>query len=271
VGKVGCGEFTRLKWDRLDYLLSVHVPIVCGIIRRNFWAMPYYHYFDMYAGPGIYGEEYGNGLAGEDGSPIRALLALRSARYPYRVRFFDTSQRQVDSLRESLAVRGFHQEMSNIRKADCAAGVQEIMSMPAGRNARMLGMVFFDPNGKPDWPAIRTLARHPNSTYLDFFINLNVSIHKRLYYSSVHDDSLRPTEWLRVLGKKSIYLWRPAKSSPEQFTLSYCTNGPFPEFENHGFHHIDTEAGQEIVRLIDFRPDERKTLSRARGFLPGFE
>lgn len=271
MGKVGCGEFTRLKWERLDYLLSVHVPMVCGIARRNLWVIPFYHYFDMYSGPGIYGEEHDPDLSGTVGSPLRALRALRAAGYPYRVRFHDADRRQTAALRASLEAQGFQQEVKYVHDADCAAGVREIMRIPAGRNARMFGMVFFDPNGKPDWPAIQALSAHPNSIHLDFFINLNTAYHKFLFYSSIHDDSLRPTEWLRVLGKKSIYLWRPAKSCDQQFALSYCTNGPFPEFKNHGFHHIDTEEGQEIVRSIDYRPDERRALARSRGFLPGFE
>jgi hypothetical protein len=271
VGEVGCGEFTRLKWDRLDYLISVHVPMVRGIMQRNYWVQPFYYYFDMYSGPGIYTEQHDNDLAGEAGSPIRVLRALRAARLPYRVRFYDSSPQQADSLRGSLATAGFPQEVINVRNADCEAGVRDIMAIPTGRNSRIYGMVFFDPNGRPDWPAIKALSTHLNSQFLDFFINLNTSITKWLFYSSIHKDSMRPTEYLRSLRKNSVYLWRPPKSSPEQFTLSYCTNGSFPEFKKHGFHHIDSPEGQDIVRLIDYRPDERKALARARGILPGFE
>lgn len=262
---VGCSEFTPEKWNRLDYLLGAHVKI-CRSIMQKLGCLQIYDYFDFYAGPGIYSPddagEYRE-LIGQAGSPIRAIRALNASGIRYRAWLSDEcpliTRRLADNLKQVAPCRFV------VNPLDCKSAVDWLTGK---QNQRFkIGLAFFDPNGQPDWDAIAKFSEaYP---YIDLLINVSTALIKRMN-NPIHK-AKRPTEYLRGLGKKHIYLWDPCPGDKHQFSLAVCINwGQFPKFGTLGFHRIDTAWGRIIADRIDYSRDERIARGTMPGFLPFF-
>lgn len=274
MSNVGCSIYTREKWARLEYLLSIHVRICKGIMSRNDWVSGAYHYFDFYAGPGAYNESHSTLLAGEIGSTIRALDIFDREQVEHRSFFTEHDTDTYTNLVETIAARQPH-PCPWVREMSCEEAIDKLCSdwhlLSNSDHKVPFGLAFFDPNGVPDWPSLKRFARSKRFQRIDHLININSAICKWVFTSRLHKETKRPTEHLRELDKKKIYLWEPTPGDSHQFALAYCTNGPFPEFRDWGFHLIDSPQGQRIARRIDFSPKERLELSNKTGFLRGFD
>jgi three-Cys-motif partner protein len=272
---VGTSGVTRLKWERLGTLLDVHIRMVKGVFARlarttrDFNRS--YHYFDLYAGPGFYSPRHSAELAGLIGSPLIAIRRLKASGLPFIPYLADADIDICDDLRASLIQDGFAADDFRVIKACCAGSVDHLLHLPSGPNR--YGLMFVDPNGYPDWAALRELMHHPRSLFhcVDILINLNATVHKRCLGSSLHDEERRPTEYLKGLKKDYISLWNPGPANPHQFTLAYLTNQKRLEFRGQDFHAIDSPHGKAIVRLIDHTREERLALDPIPGLLPGME
>jgi hypothetical protein len=268
---VGCSDLSPLKWERLAYHLSVHIPICGAIINKSSWVHPHYHYIDLYAGPGIYAADRWPDMAGMRGSPLIALEKLREFGLSHSCVFVEP--RWGDFLRKSLVDAGFAERAGDVLDLHCREAVERLIERFAlVRNRRFYGLVFVDPNGYPRYDSLRELASiHPFQT-MDFLIHVNATANKRCLASPNHPETIRPTEHLRSLGKKFIYLWTPGPGCRNNFTLAHLTNWDrFPQFRPLGFYKIDSAEGERIAFKIDYNETERKARAGSPGFLPGID
>jgi hypothetical protein len=281
---IGCGKYTREKWERFIYLLRVHAEMYRLIMQKCRWADSVYSYFDFYAGPGLYTEHDSNpDLAGEYGSPVLATRildevfnsrpGLAANGEPLEVRSFIFDPYEYDRL--SSCLRGIGLRGGMIDRLPCDRAVDRLIDNwreATGCSPRKpVGLAFFDPNGVPDWDSLRRFSGCKLFRRVDLLININTAIGRLVRLSQVHPETMTSTERLRELGKEEIYLWEPAPSDKHQFALAFCTNcpdGKFPEFRRQGFHRIDSERGGRIARRIDLARWER-TREGLPGYLPG--
>ncbi len=267
---VGCSAFTHEKWERFDYLLGIHIEMCKGIISRESWASRAYHYFDFYAGPGIYGLEESEELAGQYGSPIRALQQFeKRAPLEFILQCFDHDTEIAGRLTAILCRMlklGLHCEVMSCDEAVDYLLSNEWHEINLMSQMKAFGLAFFDPNGVPDWQAAKRFARSKRFNRVDLLFNINSAVCKWVFSSRLHPETKRPTEHLREMNKKSIYLWTPSPGDSHQFALAYCTNGPFPQFRQWGFHRLDTPEGARIGRMIDFSPRERRDMGGTTPF-----
>jgi hypothetical protein len=283
---IGCSLYTREKWERFEYLLNVNAMMWRGIMQRCRWAENVFSYFDFFAGPGLYTDADRVDLAGEYGSPIRALRVLeevfsdpghRSASgEPLGIRGFFSDSLEWERLRACLVQLGHPGD--EVRGLICDRAVDDLLAQwtpAAGQHPRKpVGLAFFDPNGQPPWDAIGRFAGAWIFDRIDLLINVNATVGKRVRLSPLHAESRMPTEYLRSIGKKYIYLWEPSPGDSHQFALAFCTNCTdwrFPEFARKGFHALETEKGQRIARRIDLTDSERRRAGGSVGFLAGME
>lgn len=238
-----------------------------GIIPRESWTSEAYHYFDFYAGPGLYTKEESPELAGEVGSPIRAIETIRAEfPGPCRVFFFDEKPETAFRLGANLQAR-FGAKI-DVPALACKEAVESLLLADDIR--KPCGLAFFDPNGIPDWHSLRWFAQSLKFKRIDILLNINSTAAKRARKSPKHLDAdykIPPTQHLRKLGKKRVLLWEPYPGDRHQFALAYCTNGPGPEWEESQFFSIGTPAGQRIARRIDLSYGERIALGGSTGYL----
>lgn len=262
---VGCSDASPEKWRRFGYLLGAHMAATKKIIERERWANRKYQYIDLYAGPGLYTAAHHPKLAGMIGSPILALDAAAAVDLACDFHFVEPD---VHADLEAAVATHPKAVGRRIYKTDCCDAVGPLFQAipPAS-----FGLLFVDPNGKPDWGAVRALARRYQK--IDVLINVNATIHKRCRLSSRDPQTATTCDHLRDVssaGKPQIMLWAPEKSDCHQFTLAYLTNGPTFEAKRQGFHPITSPEGRRIARRIDLSEKERRELGPDPGFLPGF-
>lgn len=261
---VGCSGFTREKWERLEHLLETHLAICREIMPKH--GIEEYAYFDFYAGPGVYAASDSVELAGEVGSPIRAMRILAAFGMPFRAYLFDP--REAGRLLVNVGLTRTWGDPVEIDGLPCDEAVDRVIA--SGDRPR-IGLAFFDPNGQADWAAIRRFCEA--FRYIDVLINVASGTIKRLRLSShpYHRalGTARPTVYLRSLGKKRTYLWDPCPGDRHEFALAFCTNCPdFPESRELGFHLSTTPKGKCIARRIDHSHRERELMGGLPGFLP---
>jgi three-Cys-motif partner protein len=279
----GCSGSTREKWKRFEYLLRVHAAMCRLIMTKHRWADSAYSYFDFFAGPGLYDETDHAGLAGEFGSPVRALTILKEIFVdpggeaangePLAVRAFFHDPNVWHRLQHCLDRLGMHGGI--VDDVPCEQAVDALIEGWPGMTGcspwKPLGLAFFDPNGQPPWSSIKAFSSEKCFDHIDFLINVNSTVIKRVLKSSIHAETRTPTQHLVELGKDDVYLWEPTPGDIHQFALAYCTNGPFPEFRKLGFHFINSDKGRQIADRIDMTAKEYKSSGDARGFLRGME
>ena len=268
---VGCSEYTILKWERFAYLFDVEIGIIGGILSRMpGWADERFWYYDFYAGPGIYSEREAHYLAGRHGSPMIAVAMLRESRLNYRANLYDEKDETARRLQRAIDSH-FPGSTVSIDTRSFRDAVDGLRPLPGEKKA--LGLAFIDPNGPPDWKALEDFCKSRRGDRTDVLINVNSSNMKLQYVSPKHAEHMRPTEHLKALGKRYIYLWEPAPSDMHQFALAFCTNCPestFPDFPKKGFHKMSSEMGGVIARRIDMTHKERKAAAvKGQGVLFG--
>jgi len=127
-----------------------------------------------------------------------------------------------------------------------------------GSHARkVMGLVFADPNGSPDWPALEMIAGTQQYRQLDFLVNVNATSIKRCRNSPLCKGYRLLSESIAALGKKHVYVWAPHRSNSWQFALVFATNwNKFPEFSRSGFWRIDSPEGQKIFNRLNYTQKE---------------
>jgi three-Cys-motif partner protein len=260
---VGCTELSRLKWERLEYLLDIHIPMVRGIISRGLWAERRYHYVDLYAGPGLYDESDNPVLAGEIGSPVRALRALKRHGMAYRYLFFESDEAIATRLCKGLSLDD--NRNGSIFARSCHQADEQVVaswSDRTGRIADLHGLIFADPNANDDicWETLRRLAYRPRFYRVDILVNVNATAPKRIRGAFPGREVVRPSAELAAL-KRNVYLWQPHEADRWQYTLAFCTNmNDFPELRRQGFHHVESDCGRLLAWKMDYSTKERASM-----------
>ena len=258
---VGCNyRFTPQKWDRFRYLIRTHLPMVRGITSREKWALPEYHYFNLYAGPGMYSDQIGDSLFGSDGSPLIAAGILRP--HNHKLFFNDADPSCIVSLTTALAESAIRSQVSCMDVADFAEMVCDKdwrYSQFGSVDRKAMGLLFADPNGSPDWTALEQITVCKQYDRLDVLVNVNATSIKRCRTSPMHRHKYRTlADELARLRKRYLYVWTPHKSNAWQFALIFATNwDKFPEFRKSAFHRIDTPEGAAVFERLNLTEKER--------------
>jgi hypothetical protein len=257
---VGTSGTTLAKWDAFSYLMAVHINMVKEVFAASPRdVVPAYVYLDLYAGPGLYEVRHDADLAGQLGSPLIAIRRLKASGIDFAPYFADADPAVCDLLRSSLVRDGHGEHVGRVFKACCALSVDRLLAWHTTRNK--FGLAFADPNGQPDWDALHLLSRSDQWYNVDMLINVNATAHKRVKGRFKGHGFRRPTDYLRSLRKRYLWLWTPDESDSWQFTLAYCTNRKCPEFRRKTFHGIDSPRGREIAHLIDYPIWERDAVT----------
>jgi hypothetical protein len=240
-----------------------------SIMQRHAWAMPYYTYLDLSAGPGRYYDEAGLTV---EGSPLIALLTARLLRLPLVAVFYEQVLSTMGELQGALTPH-FAQPPHCLTQAFCWAGSQEHSQeallvhgdaqalMPGllaqwrldaeQRNRKHVGLVYSDPNGLIPFALLAEAARA--LPQCDILIQAGGTSHKRQYYNESNGLCSTFEELLDTI-KKQHWLIRDLYGAQQwTFLLSSNWKDMTRKLSGQSFHALCSPEGRSIMRRLTTR------------------
>jgi hypothetical protein len=271
INNVGVSDNTPKKQKTLQSILDVHTRIVGKIINKPNslrYAEPHYLYIDLNSGPGKYGDI--------DGSPLVFKNTANANRVPYIAILSEINKNNCDSLGvETSAESGSYchecgsqlLKSSNVTSCFLNGGGWGIICNEDNtvtldsvidhyRNETIkkpYGMVYVDPNNhEARFKHLETLFANNRMRYLDLLIHVSGTIIKRLLHTNTTE---RIIESISGINKKYWLIRKPYSCWQWTFLLGTNWDG-FPEFKNLDFVHVESEEGQEYLKLINNTREE---------------
>jgi hypothetical protein len=230
-------------------LLYMHVLACRGILSRRPRAMPYL-FMDLHGGPGdlVYP---GNGHA-FPGSPLIALEELNKAALPYETVHWEKNQATATDLRYAVA-RYDLRRAASVRPMAFEEGLSAWLKQ-RGRQPWRYGLVYSDPIGDPiPVAALNAVAgQFPRVDLLAYVSATNQ--YKRANANGV-GHGRRLSEDVQAVNKQFVLIRE--KRRAEHYTFILWSNWDhLPDWRKRGFHRLDTDAGKEILEVLDCTKEE---------------
>jgi len=242
---VGISDHTPLKESGLGCILRMHMRVTKSIIaKRESFAHPDYHWFDINAGFGQYPEC--------PGSPLVFLNEAKQIGITYQATFIE-------------------QDATNVSRLASCIGDNRNVTILCGDNMRLLpivagqlsgrrqhyGMLYTDPNGIPSFDLLSGVSRFPVLRKVDFLIYVSATSIKRS--RRAHPDKyVGLTEYLATIDKRHWLLRDISTVGAHQWTFLLGTNWDgFPEYRKEGFYRADTKDGKAIMNILATTQEER--------------
>ena len=124
------------------------------------------------------------------------------------------------------------------------------------------GLIYYDPNGRPDWEAITHLSKNPALSKFDILIRYNAMAEKRN-----HQNTGKLLLDYLVSVKKQHWMIRDILPGERwQWTFLLGMNYKIRPWKSQRFHYIDSEEGNAILQKIanlkaDFESSKNNSLS----------
>lgn len=247
---------TKLKQIHFKNTLLAHAKITRGIFKRNEWANPIYHFFDLNAGPGRNPEN------NEPGSPIIFVDVMEELGIRFDATFFEIEAKNHCALKQNINSIN----IGNINKISCinedhSTSFEKYCQFIYSKKANY-GLIYSDQSGQcPPFDLFKNLSLNKSFKYIDFLIYVSATNIKRIRRSK--DENLTLCDMISGINKKHWIIRTPVDR--HQWTFLIGTNwNAFPEFKTLGFHNIDSPVGREIIERCNLTDGERKIANESR-------
>lgn len=233
------GKETPYKQDDFRELLNHHINVCFPIINKS-WTTGFYHYFDMFAGPGI----LDNGIKG---SPVIFQETIAQYLLDYQADIVEQDKAIFEQLqlhKKSSQVRLYLSDSKNIYR-----------NFLITKNSKQYGLLYLDPDMSEDGFDLSFEIAEKFSIYyprLDILFYISANNIKRIR-------SAKGTQTLiqRLAPiKKSDWIIRTLRDK-FQYTFLIGTNYPKPFcWKKRGFYDVKSKEGQAILEKANYTIDE---------------
>jgi len=240
VNGMGQSAATVPKQDALYAILRQHLAVVRGIFAKYRDGPQVYQYVDANAGCGY------NELVDCDGSPLVFLKAVQEVTVPYYARFVEINAPNAMELRAKIG-NGNHNEIIQADNRDVLPNVIK------GFRLGSYGLLYTDPNGRPDFDLLSEVSRLPQMDKIDILIRYSATAQKRtIYQTGKHLE-----DYLAEINKNK---WRICETDPKdgkQWTFLMGLNyGGIRDMKKLGFCYVDSARGQRILAKVNHTNEE---------------
>lgn len=246
-GSVGQSDYTAIKQRHFAAIIKTHLQVAKGIMSRNKypnWIEPYYLYVDLYAG-------CGNNLDDVPGSPVIFFDQAKKVDVNGYAVFVEENEYSAELLEDKI--KNIKTCNYKLITDDNANIVKQMVENPPDK--KCLGLAYLDPNGIPNFNAIKELSHLKQYDKFDFLINCPATAIKRSLGNGFCDDSNRLISELVGINKNYWIIREPI--GRWQWTFLIGTNWEsFPKFKNLGFHPLSSNKGREIVMHLSYTAKE---------------
>lgn len=243
----GQSQATPIKQGIFEAVLDQHLSIVSAIRMTKYlqrgWRFPGYVYIDATAGCGD------NLEVGVPGSPRIFDGKIRDSGMPYKSYLIDRDSKNVERLQSLFK----DDPRVNIYCGKHEFVMSEVLT-DIGNN-KPFGILYFDPNGAPNFEFIAHLCRAPMLERVDLLIRFSATAVKRVR-RAFGRDSLE--EMIREIPKTNWMVGYGAYRDPWQSAFLFGLNTPIKEYRKTGLHNIDSATGQQILYQINYTSEEKQ-------------
>jgi three-Cys-motif partner protein len=234
---VGQSTATQDKQDGLDKLLRQHMSVVRGIFGKYGIKNGIYYYIDAHAGCGY------NYEAKCEGSPIIFLQAREELGIASKAYFIEIEKDNVCQL--GHFIKPYLSDLVDFRVCpeDNKTAVPRIANaLPEG----CYGLIYYDPNGRPDWQAISHLSKNPALSKFDILIRYNTMAVKRNF----NNTGKLLLDYLSDVHKKHWMIRDLLPGERWQWTFLLGMNYKINPWKSQRFYWTDSEEGGRILQKI---------------------
>lgn len=251
---VGFSDNTPNKQRLFGHIVDQHLAVVSKI-REKFlqnhysgWPGTEYLYIDATSGSGHSPE------TGDAGSPLIVAEQARRSGMPYRCHLIDRNAVNAETLRTTFA--------EDPRCEVYCGEYQDVLSSIVSRiRGRPYGLIYFDPNGQPDFDFIARLSQHPALSRVDVLIHFTATGLKRARRIA-EEDTLEAR--LHRVNKQHWMIAQVTAGSPWQWTFLLGLNYRMKPYEKMGFAYIDSDRGERLLYEMNYTKDEKCAIPARR-------
>jgi hypothetical protein len=233
---------TEAKEQDFAGLLAMHMTICKGILSR--YDGPPYLYVDCHAGRGNL-EHGGRPFLG---SPLIARQTAAKIGLDCETIHFEQDRNEALLLQEALRYS------APVIVDSCERGLPRWLASTCSNPAQRFGLVYADPIGK-EIPVelLRAVARAlPKADILAY---VSGTAYKRRNGVRPGPRLLDDVTAVQQAGKSTVLIRKP--SGRQQWTFVLWSNWrKLPQWENRGFHRLDTATGRSIAEYINYSRGE---------------
>lgn len=241
---------TPTKLELFSHWITHHMQVVGAIYNKSAWATKKpYIYVDLNAGRGWYDD------LRVYGSPLIFLKNIALRNWKWQSLLFEKNTDEYNQLRWHVDHHFRH------KWPDCVGIYNEDNRMAPCRiiSARwQFGIVYHDPNGKPDVDLLLRLAEMLPHT--DILVNINSLAKKRNGESNGHllEEIQAIKRWKERCIVSELYgRW--------QWSMMLFTNAPtetLRAWSNLGFHEFETAKAQSILVKASYTAEQIREMQQ---------
>lgn len=232
---VGVSEKTPIKEQDFGIFLRWHFIIVKSVWQR--WNIPngVYHYFDANAGPGYHESR------DCPGSPMVFLATAKQMGIPYEAHFVEEDECIANALSKRVG-------KSPQAHTYCENNMQALPRLLRAIPLNRFGLIYFDPNGPPDFDLISKISGMPETQKLDLLVRCSATSVKRVRQYT----GRRLTEQLARINKQIWIIKEIGQGDPHQWTFLLGTNyANQRDWAREGWLRGDSVAGAIQLERMD--------------------
>lgn len=248
---IGYSEYTRMKEEGLERILSLHLHLANNIIQHG-WSDPLYYWYDINAGSG--------NNPNCPGSPLVFLETARRIGLRYSATFIE----QNDANHKLLEACIRQDDSVTVLCGDNCELLPLVCGQLNGRRHRF-GMIYHDPNGEPNFDLLAEVSKLSALSKIDILVYLSGTTLKRVRCAFRDRDGL--LDRLATINKQHWLVRDISTSGPQQWTFLLGTNWiDFPEYKRAGFYRTDGDKGRDILHVLSTTEKEREQAAQIAMF-----
>jgi len=243
VNGMGQSRSTVPKQEKLEAIFNQHLNVV-NVIRKNYqnegWSFPGYVYIDATAGCGD------NTEVGAPGSPKVFCKCVETFDLPHTCHLIDREPHNTSNLHNLFEnnpnVKIYTGENSDV--------LYDVIGTLRGTP---FGLIYFDPNGVPDFDYIGTICQHPALKKIDVLIRFSATAIKRV--RTVFDNHTLK-EYISSIPKQCWVIGEVAHKDPWQSMFALGLNQKIHGYDRYGLYPIDSSSGSVLLRRLNYTVKE---------------
>jgi len=212
-----------------------------AVLRKHSYFNQLYHYIDMTAGPGLYGNN------GDEfkGSPLAFMEIAKGIGLRYRADFIEINEDNLNRLKRNIQAANSNGDGCHLHfyRDDYTEYLPKLLR---NHNNKELGLFYVDPTGEmPDFDVLGIAARQRPK--MEVLIHLSATNVKRQRQFT----DMELADCLRAIGRSYWLIREPL--GPHQWTFLMGSNSELlKQYKSIGFYRLESRDGQAVFSRLNF-------------------